>query len=292
MISDLQAVLIALAERHEMDVDVLSNRIRENFNGSMLSLKQLEPLVSEILRRFKHLPRKQEVDSTYPNIAGYRTFKDWCVGVLDHSDRAVRYMLKGGNNNRKCFNSRLATVSVLDIDGVMRYLKTNLASLDRPQQEKLAQELGTVLGQTQSRALENKARFKNKEHLIWRARAGDMDCRLAAGVPGGCRARHRKCYGAGGCAVQGAKARREGRVCRSGSGGLATRNQERRAPSGEPKSLQCQMMRGEGWYISGAAHVPNGRATRSFRIIPDSTLRRDLPSSTGWFIQAQEFMGQ
>jgi hypothetical protein len=145
MISDLQAALTAVAERHEMDVDVLSNRIRENFNGSMLSLKQLEPLVSEIRRRFKHLPRKQKVDGTYPNIAGYRTFKDWCGRVLHHSDRAVRYMLKGGNNNRKCFKSRLATVSVLDIDGVMRYLKTNLDSLDNPQQEKLAQELEQFL---------------------------------------------------------------------------------------------------------------------------------------------------
>jgi hypothetical protein len=145
MISDLQAALTAIAERHDVDVEDLSVHIQENFSGNLMSLKQLEPLVSEILCRFKHLPKKRKVDGTYPNIAGYRTFKKWCLGVLNRSDRTVRYMLNGGNKNRKGFKIGVATVSVLDIDGVMHYLKTNLRSLDRPKQEKLAHELEQFL---------------------------------------------------------------------------------------------------------------------------------------------------
>ena len=44
MISDLQAALAAITDRHDVDVEDLSNHIRDNFSGSLLSLKQLEPL--------------------------------------------------------------------------------------------------------------------------------------------------------------------------------------------------------------------------------------------------------
>jgi len=50
-------------------------------------------------------------------------------------------MLAGGNTNRKGFKLYAATVSALDIDGVLKYMTDRLGTLDRKKQEKLAQEL-------------------------------------------------------------------------------------------------------------------------------------------------------
>jgi len=168
MTSDLQAVLAVLDTRHEMDDESLSSHIQDNFSGSLLSLAQLQPLIVEILRRFKHLPRKQSVDGTLPTIAGYRTFKSWCMGVLHRNDRTVRYMLAGGNANRGSLKHRMETVSVLDIELVMRYLNTKVGTLDRPKQEKLSQELEqfveTLNGQlwkTRHKGALNHAKNKN-----------------------------------------------------------------------------------------------------------------------------------
>jgi|CZKC01.1.fsa_nt_gi hypothetical protein len=74
MSSDLEVVLALLPQRYEMAGDVLSQHIQDNFSGSLLSLSDLKPFIEEMLRRFKHLPRTQNVDGTHPNIAGFRTF--------------------------------------------------------------------------------------------------------------------------------------------------------------------------------------------------------------------------
>src|SRR5580693_6539200 len=118
---EIQEVLAVLDSRHEMDVEILSKRIQDNFSGSMLSLKQLKPLIVEILRCFKTMPRKKRLDGTYPTIAGHRSFcagkKDsvgWCMGVMGCNARTVRYMLAGGNKNRGTLKSKMETVSVLD----------------------------------------------------------------------------------------------------------------------------------------------------------------------------------
>jgi hypothetical protein len=145
---EIQEVLAVLDSRHEMDVEILSKHIQDNFSGSMLSLKQLKPLIVEIKRCFKRLPRKKSLDGTYPTIAGHRSFGagkadkvGWCLGVLHKDDRTVRYMLAGGNVNRGSLKHRMETVSSLDIGLVMRYLTTKLGTLDRPKQEQLAKGL-------------------------------------------------------------------------------------------------------------------------------------------------------
>jgi len=86
-----------LEQRYDMSADDLSNHIRQNFSGSLLSLKQLEPFIREMLRRFKRLPRKVGVDGKRRPIAGCTTFKMWCRTVLNRQDRTVRYMLAGGS---------------------------------------------------------------------------------------------------------------------------------------------------------------------------------------------------
>jgi hypothetical protein len=143
--SALQAALAAIAERHDVDVEDLSTHIQENFSGSLMSLKQLEPLVSEILRRFKRLPRKRNVDGTHPNIAGYRNFKSWCEGILHRSDRTVRYMLNGGNKKRKDSKVQAESVSALDAAKILKYLDTHVSDLDLPQRKLLAQGLPQFL---------------------------------------------------------------------------------------------------------------------------------------------------
>jgi hypothetical protein len=108
MPSDTQAVLQLLSELHNIDDDTLSKRIQDNFCGSLLSLSQLKTPVQEVLRRFKCLLRKKSMDGRYPTISGYRSFGagkidkvGWCQGVLGRSDRAVRYMLAGGNKRKE-----------------------------------------------------------------------------------------------------------------------------------------------------------------------------------------------
>ena len=90
-VSEINAALDA---RHDqMTADELTYLVQSNFSGSLLSLRQLKPFIEEIKRRFKHLPRKVGVDGNYKTIAGHRNFKSWCAGILNRTDRAVRYML-------------------------------------------------------------------------------------------------------------------------------------------------------------------------------------------------------
>src|SRR6266576_3990362 len=91
-----------LEQRHEIPVDELSEYVSTNFNGNLLTLRQLEPYITEIKRRFKTLPRKMGVDGKYRMIAGHRSFKSWCKGVVGRTDRCVRYMLlKSREEERK-----------------------------------------------------------------------------------------------------------------------------------------------------------------------------------------------
>jgi hypothetical protein len=88
-----QEILQLVERRHELDANDLSEHIRQNWGGSLLTLRQLEPFVSEILRRFKCLPRKRQVNGDFARIAGHRSFKSWYNGVLNRKERSVRYML-------------------------------------------------------------------------------------------------------------------------------------------------------------------------------------------------------
>ena len=153
MIDDMQATLATLDSRHEMDSDDLTKYLYENFSGSLLSLKQLHPLIAEMLRRFKRLPRKKSVDGTYPTIAGYRSFGvgkrepiGWCQGVLHRNARTVRYMLAGGNKAKA--TPKKERVSV-DARTIMKYLDEHICDLDLRQQRILARGLASFLTRLQ-----------------------------------------------------------------------------------------------------------------------------------------------
>ena len=86
--------------RENMTDESLTQYAKDHFSGSLLSLRQLEPLIREIKRRFRILPRKLGVDGKRKMIFDCVRFRDWCQQVLGRSDRSVRYMLAGGNTKR------------------------------------------------------------------------------------------------------------------------------------------------------------------------------------------------
>ncbi len=121
----MQPNLQVLEQRHEMPAEDLSNFVSTNFGGNLLTLRQLEPFIVEIKRRFKTLPRKMQVDGTYKTISGHRSFKVWCRGVLNRTDRTVRYMLaksheKATNQEQKS-EQRAETISAV-LDRCVKYL--------------------------------------------------------------------------------------------------------------------------------------------------------------------------
>src|ERR1700687_2339553 len=100
-----------LRNRHDAAPEELSAFVSANFNGNLLKLRQLEPFVREIKRRFKILPRNKNITGEYKTICGHRSFKSWCLGVLRRSDRAVRYMLAVGYGTDK--KKRAETISAV-----------------------------------------------------------------------------------------------------------------------------------------------------------------------------------
>jgi hypothetical protein len=90
--------LMLLQERHDTPSEELANFVQTNFGGNLLTLRQLEPYITEIKRRFRVLPRKPGVDGRFKTISGQRNFKNWCRAVLNRTDRCVRYMLAKSRN--------------------------------------------------------------------------------------------------------------------------------------------------------------------------------------------------
>jgi hypothetical protein len=129
---------LLLDERHTADPEVLTKYIRMNFGGTLLSLRQLEPYLRELRRRFKLLPRKSGVNGEFKTIDGQRFFKDWCPAVLHKSDRTVRHMLKTANT--KTETATLA-VQVQDPDVVaskiLKYVQTKMAKLNQDEQQQV-----------------------------------------------------------------------------------------------------------------------------------------------------------
>jgi hypothetical protein len=97
---DNTLVTAVIQIRENMTDDSLTQYAKDHFSGSLLSLKQMAPLVLEIKRRFRHLPRKLGVDGKRKTIGDCTKFSDWCQRMLHRSDRTVRYMLAGGNTKR------------------------------------------------------------------------------------------------------------------------------------------------------------------------------------------------
>lgn len=111
-----------LESRHEIAADELSEFVSANFGGNLLTLRQLEPYIVEIKRRFKTLPRKMGVDGTYKTISGHRSFKSWCQGVLKRTDRTVRYMLAKSKNEERKSTKRTETISAV-LSRCMKYIE-------------------------------------------------------------------------------------------------------------------------------------------------------------------------
>jgi hypothetical protein len=86
-----------LKNLHEVDGEKLGEYIEGRLGGVCTTLRHLQPLIVEIKRRFKLLPRGKRMDGTYNTIRGCRTFKEWVATKLKRTDRAVYYLLSGGN---------------------------------------------------------------------------------------------------------------------------------------------------------------------------------------------------
>ncbi len=111
-----------LDNRHEIPVEELSSYVSTSFNGNLLTLRQLEPFIAEIKRRFRTLPRNMGVDGKYKMIAGHRSFKSWCKGVVGRTDRCVRYMLAKAKNQEKKSKDKAETISVV-LNRIVTYIK-------------------------------------------------------------------------------------------------------------------------------------------------------------------------
>jgi hypothetical protein len=140
-VTDLQL----LENRSTLPADDLSKHIQDNFGGSLLSLRQLEPFISEMLRRFKRLPRKVGVDGNRPTIAGCTSFKIWCSTVLHRTDRCVRYMLKRSQSGtiKKTKTEKLSAKHTSA--RVLKYLDRQLSNANEAERTFLVQEISKTL---------------------------------------------------------------------------------------------------------------------------------------------------
>lgn len=98
--------------RHDMDSESLTEFVIQNFEGNLLTLRQLEPFISEVKRRFRTLPRTPDVHGNRPTISGCKNFATWCQKVLRRTDRTVRYMLAKAKE-KKLKETIAETVSAL-----------------------------------------------------------------------------------------------------------------------------------------------------------------------------------
>jgi hypothetical protein len=83
--------------RRDVDGETLGEYVELQFNGVCTTLRHLLPLIAEMKRKFTLLPRGKQVDGTYKIIRGCRSFKEWVETKLRRSERAVYYLLGGGN---------------------------------------------------------------------------------------------------------------------------------------------------------------------------------------------------
>jgi hypothetical protein len=128
--TDHALLLEQLESRHELSDEFLTDYIRQNFNGSLLSLRQLEPFVKEILRRFKRLPRKKGVDGQYKTIGGCTSFKKWAPAVLGRTDRACRYMLERAHSDKlKKPTETEESISAVS-EQIVKYIRRKLDNLE------------------------------------------------------------------------------------------------------------------------------------------------------------------
>ena len=124
-----------LDNRHTATNDVLNDYIQTRFGGNLLSLRQLEPFIREIRRRFKTLPRRKQLNGEYKTIGGCRNFKSWCLTILKRPDRTVRHMLATANNQHKKLSAdKEVTAATLAIQ-ILEYINKKLAKHEHFREE-------------------------------------------------------------------------------------------------------------------------------------------------------------
>lgn len=133
----------ALDTRYEMSAEELTRVILSNFSDSTLKLRQLKPFIEEIRRRFKHRPRKIGVDGKYTLVAGHKTFKSWCDGVLHRTDRAVHYMIKKASGDKKK-ESKTESISVIS-ERVKKYIQNQVDKFEGSERDELLKHIEGVL---------------------------------------------------------------------------------------------------------------------------------------------------
>ena len=72
------------------------------------------------------------------------------MGVLNRSDRTVRYMLAGGNKKRKHSKGRRESVSVLDAAAILKNLDSRVGKLDPSERKLLVEGLAARNLQTEA----------------------------------------------------------------------------------------------------------------------------------------------
>jgi hypothetical protein len=83
--------------RHDENGEVVGKYIADHVQGVRTTLLHLRPLIDEMKRKYSLLPRTKHADGTYQTIRGCRSFKEWVEKRLGKSERAVYYLLAGGN---------------------------------------------------------------------------------------------------------------------------------------------------------------------------------------------------
>lgn len=142
--ANVAEVLAALNTRHEDSDETLTAYVQSNFSGSQQSLRQLRPFLEEIARRFKHLPRKRQINNEYKTISGYRTFKDFCQGVLNRTAHRVRQILKEAHGQTK--KSIKGTEDIYAVsEQIEKYLTRKVEKFKGSDRTELLENVGKIL---------------------------------------------------------------------------------------------------------------------------------------------------
>ena len=87
--------------RTEETSEVLSDKIRFDFEMGLEEFRKLEPRILETRRRFQLLSKDKRQDGKLPSIEGCLTFKEWCMKVLGRPEKVVMYLLQSDSENKE-----------------------------------------------------------------------------------------------------------------------------------------------------------------------------------------------
>jgi hypothetical protein len=102
------SITAMVKQRHDVDATELAIYTRNFISTKMRDVLVARPLLVEVKRRFKNLPREKQVNGLYLEIDGATSFEKWCEKheKLIGSSRNAYYILNGGNKNRTPSSAR------------------------------------------------------------------------------------------------------------------------------------------------------------------------------------------